>query len=366
MPGAILVLGAAGVFGSRLSRLLARERDRTVILAGRDTVRLAALKCDIRRACPASGVITRQIGLPDGLTPALLKDVAVVVHAAGPFQGRDYRVARACIAQGVHYVDLADGRDFVSGFDALDAEARAAGVLAVSGASSVPGISGAAVAHLRPDFDRVDRLAIGIAPGNRAPRGRAVVEAILSYVGKPIPGGYGWQDLRRRSIGCDGVEPLGARWFAACDVPDLTLLQRRDPSLGQVTFHAGLELAVMHLGLWLLSWPVRAGVLRSLLPLAAPLTAIARLLEPFGTDRGGMFVELSGTDRTGRPLSKAWTLIAERGDGPWVPTLAALIVVRKLLDGSLGVRGARACLDLFDIAEVEAELARFEIVAGTA
>jgi hypothetical protein len=49
-----------------------------------------------------------------------------------------------------------------------------------------------------------------------------------------------------------------------------------------------------------------------------------------------------------------------------VPVLPALIVLRKLLDGSLALRGARPCLDLFGLDEVERELRRFDIVAGCA
>ena len=49
---------------------------------------------------------------------------AVLINATGPYQRQDYRLARACIAAGVHYLDLADARDFVPGIAALDAEAR--------------------------------------------------------------------------------------------------------------------------------------------------------------------------------------------------------------------------------------------------
>ena len=51
----------------------------------------------------------------------------IVVDATGPFQGRDHRVAAACIEAGCHYLDIADGRDFVAGIGALDAAARAQG-----------------------------------------------------------------------------------------------------------------------------------------------------------------------------------------------------------------------------------------------
>jgi saccharopine dehydrogenase-like NADP-dependent oxidoreductase len=41
---------------------------------------------------------------------------ALVIHCAGPFQNQDYRVALAALSCGAHYIDLADGREFVTGF----------------------------------------------------------------------------------------------------------------------------------------------------------------------------------------------------------------------------------------------------------
>ena len=58
-----------------------------------------------------------------------------------------YDVAKACIAWGCHYIDLADGREFVDGISALDALARENNVLVVSGASSVPCLTSALVDH---------------------------------------------------------------------------------------------------------------------------------------------------------------------------------------------------------------------------
>src|SRR5262249_27721021 len=156
--------------------------------------------------------------------------------------------------------DLADDRRFVEGFAAaLDAEARAAGVLAVTGASSVPGISAAAVAELRPEFASVDRTRIAIAPGAMGARGLATVTAVRSCTGRPLPGGgHGWQGLHRHIIGCTGTPWLKRRWFAAADVPDLTVL----PGGGQVSFAAGLAIGPTQLALCALSWAVRWGWLR--------------------------------------------------------------------------------------------------------
>src|SRR5207248_3844574 len=123
-------------------------------------------------------------------TPEALRAVKAfaVVDAAGPFQGATYRLARAAIAAGIHYLDLADARGFVAGFGALDAEARTAGIVALTGASSTPALSHAVLDRLTAGWRRIDHIEIAISPGNRAsPRGLAVIRSILSYAGRPVP-----------------------------------------------------------------------------------------------------------------------------------------------------------------------------------
>jgi len=289
---------------------------------------------------------------------------AIVLHTAGPFQDQDYAVAETAIAQGRHYLDLADGRAFVAGFASLDAAARRAGVLAVSGASSVPGLSAAAIERLARGLAAVETIAIGITPGNRAPRGLALIETILGYSGQPFRWWrngawqtvHGWQNLTRRR-----VAGLGHRWFSACDVPDLEIFPARYPGVRSVTFHAGLELSALHLGLWGLTWPVRWGWVASLAPLAGRLTWLARRFEPFGGDRGGMFVELGGRDDSGRARRARWTLVARSGHGPRVPVTPAVLLAGRLARGEIERRGATACLDLFTLDEAATALADLDI-----
>src|SRR5262249_50409895 len=154
-----------------------------------------------------------------------------------PFQGQDYGVAEHCIRHGVHYLDLADDAAFVCGIDRLDASATQAGVLIWSGASTAPAVTAAAGGEALKG-GAVERIAFGILPGNDIPRGRALVEAILSRAGRPIgdqPGRYVWGSLRRMR-----VPGLGGRWAAACDLPEPALFARhfgiRDSYAG-----AGLE-----------------------------------------------------------------------------------------------------------------------------
>ena len=64
----------------------------------------------------------------------------MVIVAAGPFQGMPLTVLRACIAERVPYVDVADDRDFVRRAYALvETHAPPHGMLALIGCSVVPG-----------------------------------------------------------------------------------------------------------------------------------------------------------------------------------------------------------------------------------
>ena len=44
-----------------------------------------------------------------------------------------------------------------------------------------------------------------------------------------------------------------------------------------------------------------------------------------------------------------WTLLALDGDGPYVPTLASIILARKLARGELARVGATPCFELFTL-----------------
>lgn len=79
-----------------------------------------------------------------------------VIAAGRAFQGQDYRVARAAIEIGAHYLDLADAREFVVNFSReLDPLARAANVFAVCDASTLPALSTAVLDVLAARFERM-------------------------------------------------------------------------------------------------------------------------------------------------------------------------------------------------------------------
>lgn len=360
----VLLIGATGVFGSRIARRLAADDRFQLILAGRGRSALVSLAASLPRE-PEVQVL--DVSVEDLSGPLAQARPHLVIHTAGPFQMQDYRVARACIACRCHYVDLADGRAFVTGIRLLDDAARAAGCLVVSGASSVPALSAAVVDALVPRFAALDAVESAISPGNRTPRGDATVASILGYCGQPIRVWregewrivHGWMASRLLRF------PFGLRLVGACDVPDLELFPKRYPGVRTVLFRAGLELRLLHGATWCAAVLVRIGLIRDLARHAARLRRLSEHVLDWGSDVGGMVVELRGRDASGQLLRGCWWLEAAEGDGPEVPVTPAVVIAGRLARGDLTQIGAQPCVGLFSLDEIVEGLSAYSIRTGT-
>src|SRR5262249_42117813 len=126
----------------------------------------------------------------DAADPASLKAAVegawLVVNASGPFRAGDDSAPRTCIDAGCHYVDLADGRDYVADFTALDEAARSRAVFASAAASTTPAVTSALVAELLPGLGQVRSIKVALNAGNRNQAGVSTIATILSYVGRPV------------------------------------------------------------------------------------------------------------------------------------------------------------------------------------
>ncbi len=358
MKKRVLIIGGYGNFGRFIARHLARGDDMTIIVAGRsggkarafaDTIGCGWAEMDIARD-------------PDQSLAEIRPDI--VIHASGPFQGQGYDVARACIRLRCHYIDLADGRDFVARIGTLDGMAKDAGILVVSGASSVPCLTSAIIDRYKDAFGVLRHVDYGIATAQKTSRGQATAAAVLGYAGKPfstlIDGKvktiYGWQGLHARRF-----ESLGWRLLGNCDIPDLALFPERYPALKTIRFYAGLELPAVHLALWLLTWGVRSGLIRSLAPAAPFFLRAAGLLDRLGSDRSAFYMRLSGADAAGRPLERVFTLTAGSGHGPYIPCMPSILMARRLADGRIGATGAYPCMGFIDLDSYLKALEEFDI-----
>jgi hypothetical protein len=284
-----------------------------------------------------------------------------VIDAAGPFQGADLRFARAVIEAGAHYLDLADGRDFVAAFISLDELAREKGVVAITGASSTPALTHAVLDRLLAGWRRVDSVRAGIAPGNKMERGAALMSAILSWTGAPVrvfeDGAWrtrsGWSDC-----GVIDVPDLGRRRFALAETPDLDLIQARYAPRDAALFMVGLELPLMHRGMEAIGVLRRWGIVRDPARWSEAFRVSGDMLLDFGSDRGGMIVEATGRDADDRSVQAKWSMLAPNGLGPYTPTFATLLLARRIIAGDAPPPGARACVGLLGLEEFEREFAR--------
>jgi saccharopine dehydrogenase-like NADP-dependent oxidoreductase len=331
----VVVIGGLGNFGARICKRLSQEDGFEVIATSRQA----------KEPTPAANLAVATLNIDDAALAEQLKALApdLVIHCAGPFQNQDYRVAIASLGCEAHYIDLADGRDFVAGFvAAVHPTAERAGRLAITGASTLPALSSAVVDSTRKSLKHLNSIEIFIAPGQQAPRGAATMAAVLGYAGKAFPwwqGGawrlaHGWQELKAETFS------FGRRLSAACDVPDLVLLPDRYPRVQTVTFRAALEVSVQHIALWTLAAVRRIGIPVPIARFAQDLNRVGNWLDRFGSGTGGMKVRVTGTDSSGRPGRWEWELVARDNHGPEIPCMAAVLLALKLHQGgSVGSGG---------------------------
>jgi hypothetical protein len=353
----VIVLGGAGNFGARIVRALRGDPRVELLVAGRRLV-------SVRGAEDVPGVVL-DTGAPDFAQQLKALSPELVIHCVGPFQGQHYAVAHAALAAGSHYLDLADGRQFIREFAAGSTDqALRAGRVAISGASTLPALSSAVVEELRVGLTSIESIDIIIAPGQRAPRGKATLEAVFSYLGRPFPVWrkgrwtrvWGWMDLRNVRL------DVGGRLAAACDVPDLDLFPARYAGIQTVRFHAALEFRAQHLTLWGLAALRRIGLPLPVARWAVSMNRWAGIFDAGAGETGGMRVDVVGnrSDGGGR-VRRTWQLTAPAMDGPEIPCMAAILLARRLARGEVFRPGAFPCMGFLMLSEFGPEFSRWKI-----
>jgi len=354
----VLLLGGYGNFGKRISESLCLLTNVTLFICGRNKAKSQYLVESLKKIS-AADLKAISLDIYSETFEQFLVDLKLdlVIHTSGPFQGQDHRVAQASINAGAHYIDLADDRDFVCGINSLDEIAKSKNLLVVSGASSVPGLSSTVIDHFKEQFTEIESIDMAIAPGNKAERGEATIRGILSYTGHPFKvfkngqwqDSYGWMDSKQADMG----NQIGKRWLANVDVPDLALFPDRYQVKQRVTFQAGLEVSILHLTMVAMAWMAKKGLVKDWSPMTGLIAKTANWFNYFGTDKGGMQIVIKGKDHQGKNKSLTWRLFADNGIGPYIPTISAVLIARKLIAGDINEFGALPCLGLYQLNEFE-------------
>ena len=197
-----MIYGANGYTGALIARE-AKRRQLSPILAGRNEARLQALAAEL-------GLEARVFGLED---PAALVerigDCALVLNCAGPFSATAAPMMEACLAAGVHYLDITGEIAVLEMAQALGERARTAGIVLCPGVGFdvIPTDCVAAVlkralpdaTHLALGFDSRSGMSPGtaktsiegLAAGGRIRRDGRIVSVPLAWEVRRIDFGDG-------------------------------------------------------------------------------------------------------------------------------------------------------------------------------
>ena len=358
----VAIIGGYGNFGSYVARQLAPEAGIELVICGRDRAKADGFAGGLEAANRATGARVDIADPPNTMLAGIEPDL--VINMVGPYNRQGYGVARAAIAVGAHYCDIADAREFVCGVSELDAEACERGVAVLAGASSVPALTAAYCDAALSDMHELRRVEYGISGAEQANRGAGTVAAVLSYVGETftrLRDGRMQEDIGWRGLETVIYPELGRRWFSVGDVPDLALFPERYPGLRDHRFLAGHEIAPLHFGLWCMGLLRRWRLLPNLARHAEMLVKLSRPFNAFGRSRSGFHMVIEGIDAHGNPAKRRHWIIARNGDGPNIPVIPPILLARKLANGVRLAPGARPCLGEITLDEYRSAFADLDV-----
>ena len=351
----VIILGGYGAFGKLISDQVTKIAD--TVIAGRS----AAMGQKFAASLGAEFVVCD--AKDTGSLKAILAPGNIVINASGPFVPNAYSIPETCIEGNCHYIDLADNREYVSGFSCLDARAKEKAVFACTGASTTPAVTHSLASAISRQFSNIGSLHIYLSAGNKNKPGISTIESILSYTGTPV---RVWNDGEWKIYPGWGLaeyydfpRPVGKRRVQLCNVPDLDLF----PNLlraNRVILKAGVELLIFNLALSILG-ELKQRVHSIKLPaLARPLLVLSRLFKVLGSYSGGVMVSMEGNRQ------KITSGMVTSQNGSRIPTSPAVLLARRMLlqDGPPSF-GAFPCIGFITLEEFREYLEPFGIAFVT-
>ncbi len=192
MNGSLMIYGAYGYSGELIARR-AVEKGLEPTLAGRDPDRVIALAREL-------GLPFRVFKLEDPrIVEEELREMAAVLHCAGPFLHTHARVCRAAIATGTHYLDITGEAAVFESVAALGEQAAAAQVMLLPGVGFDVVPSDCLALHLKERLPDATSLCLAFKAMGKISRGTA-----LTMVENIHRGGLVRQDGR--------LTPVPAAW----------------------------------------------------------------------------------------------------------------------------------------------------------
>ncbi|MBU1670609.1 MAG: saccharopine dehydrogenase NADP-binding domain-containing protein [Actinobacteria bacterium] len=180
----VVALGGAGVMGRFGVRdLVSKDSVEELLIADYDIEAARAVASELGAKCSARGVDAND----HEQMVSTVKGYDVAMGTIGPFYKYEKKVARACIDAGVDYVSICDDYDAAAAFLELDAEAKKAGVTAITGVGWTPGITNVFARLGADQLDEVDEIATSWACDPADTAGKAVTLHYIHAVTGMIP-----------------------------------------------------------------------------------------------------------------------------------------------------------------------------------
>ena len=154
MRSGFLLYGSTGFVGDAIARA-AVQRGMRPVLAGRDAAKLRAQAAEL-------GLPHRVFALGDAdAMESALRDVAAVLHCAGPFVHTSAPMLEACLRTGTHYLDITGEIPVYEAIAARDSDAKARGIMLLPGVGFDVVPTDCLAAHLKRRLPSATRLALG-------------------------------------------------------------------------------------------------------------------------------------------------------------------------------------------------------------
>lgn len=163
----LMIYGAAGYTG-RMATEHAKAAGLNIIVAGRAQDPVFELAAEL-------GLPGRTFSVDDpAAIAANLEGVDVLLNCAGPFMRTAEPLMRAAIAAGVHYLDFAAELDSYRLAEALDEQAKAAGVMLLPGSGGSVAMLGSLASHAAARIADPRKISIGLHVTGAMSRGSAI------------------------------------------------------------------------------------------------------------------------------------------------------------------------------------------------
>lgn len=325
MPSQFLIYGATGYTGRLIARA-AKERRLQPILAGRNAAKLKDLAEPL-------GLEYRAVGLDEAeRLSGALRDVDMVLNAAGPFSATADNLCEACLRRGIHYLDISGELSAFEQLHARDLEARSRNVMIMPGVGFVVVASDCLAAHAARQLPAAHRLRIAISRIDFVSRGS--MKTVIDMISRSVM-------IRRNgvitSVPIGSLERAfdyghGDRLSTVLTAPDvLTAFHTTDIPNIEVYYEATSFDRLMSRATGSFAWLLKTPPWQLLLKAQAQLLPEGPSAEARGTGQRTVLAEVE--DLRGRRVrSRLLT-----PDGYTFTAMTALAIIERVLEGDLAV-----------------------------